>query len=44
MISLYPFYKKQVLPFSGGVLEQPANYLAAMELLEYHLETREAKK
>lgn len=34
---LYTHYKNGLLPHAGGVMDQPAGYLEAMELIEnYH--------
>ena len=32
-LSLYRHYKNNILPFSGGILDQPYKYRAAMELI-----------
>ena len=32
---LHHFYKRGVLPFSGGLLEQPNRFLEAMEVLDH---------
>ena len=34
MIELYGHYQNRLLPFSGGVLEQPAIYVEAMRTLD----------
>jgi len=34
LISLHRHYKNSILPFSGGVLEQPNYYLRVMELMD----------
>jgi len=33
LLSLYKHYDKQLLPFSGGVLDQPNIYIEAMEII-----------
>lgn len=33
-LRLYSHYKKQFLPFAGGILDQPAKYAEAMEVLD----------
>lgn len=35
LITLHTHYKNRLLPFDGGLLNQPHYYLQAMELLEY---------
>ena len=34
LLSLYTHYKNRLLPFDGGLLNQPHFYIAAMELIE----------
>lgn len=34
LIGLYRHYKNSVLPYSGGVYEQPNYYLRVMELMD----------
>lgn len=34
LLRLYRHYQNQLLPFAGGILEQPAQYMQAMELIE----------
>jgi hypothetical protein len=33
-VSLFSHYKNHILPFSGGLLEQPAAYQEAMQVIE----------
>ena len=34
LIKLYGHYKQQILPFAGGILEQPHYYIQAMEIID----------
>lgn len=34
MVELYGHYQNRLLPFAGGILEQPNIYLEAMKILE----------
>lgn len=34
LLRLYRHYQNNVLPFAGGILEQPAQYMRAMEIIE----------
>lgn len=36
LMRLYSHYKNQLLPFSGGLYDQPAVYAEAMELIDAH--------
>jgi hypothetical protein len=36
-ISLYPHYKNNSLPYSGGILEQPAAYLEVMKIIDNYV-------
>lgn len=37
MIRLHNHYKNNVLPFSGGLLDQPNIYIEAMEAIDFGL-------
>jgi len=43
MLKLYGHYKKGLLPFRGGAMEQPNCYLDAMQVIETWLAKIEAK-
>lgn len=34
LLRLYRHYQNRLLPFAGGILDQPAQYQQAMELIE----------
>lgn len=36
-LRLYRFYQHHTLPFTGGLYDQPAKYLEAMEIIERQL-------
>lgn len=36
LMRLYGHYKNHVLPFSGGLYDQPAAYLEAMQVIDVH--------
>ncbi len=36
LMRLYRHYKNNLLPYAGGVLEQPNAYLEAMEVIDAH--------
>jgi len=40
-IDLYEFYKDKVLPFSGGLLEQPNVYFDAMKTIDRVIKNNE---
>lgn len=35
-LNLHVHYRNNILPFSGGILEQPNIYMKAMEIIEAH--------
>ena len=41
---LYPHYTRGVLPVAGGLLEQSATYLAAMDVLSAEVSAMQDKK
>jgi len=44
MIGLYWHYKNGLLPFSGGVMEQPSVYLEAMRIIDSAYSRIQAEK
>ncbi len=34
LLKLYGHYKNQLLPFAGGLYDQPATYTEAMEIID----------
>jgi hypothetical protein len=34
ILNLYVHYKNNILPYSGGILEQPAPFVQAMQIIE----------
>lgn len=46
LLSLFQHYKNGLLPFAGGILDQPAAFGEAMNLIESKIEkaNREARK
>ncbi len=37
MVDLYSHYDKQILPFSGGLMNQPNYFVEAMTIIGNHL-------
>jgi len=36
LLRLYKHYKNNILPFAGGILDQPNVFQEAMEIIENH--------
>lgn len=43
ILSMYKHYRNGLLPYSGGVLEQPNAYLVAMELISDFMPEQKGK-
>ncbi len=42
-LKMYTHYKNRLLPYSGGILDQPYSYIRAMEIIESELGSSNGK-